>query len=159
MSRRFGKRDTWAVSLVGGAEAFSGVFFVHEGDVGLIFAVLVLAGISLGAGGMIGPSILADVIDADELASGERKEGAYNAAWGFAIKSSNALVILFTGMVLQFSGFEPNVDQSDETKLALRSLYAGLPFFTFLAAAKVLRGFGLDEAEHARIRAELDQRH
>ncbi len=159
MSRRFGKRDTWAVSLVGGAVAFSGVFFVHEGDVGLIFAILVLAGISLGAGGMIGPSILADVIDADELASGERKEGAYNAAWGFAIKSSKALVILFTGMVLQFSGFEPNVDQSDETKLALRSLYAGLPFFTFLAAAKVLRGFGLDEAEHARIRAELDQRH
>jgi GPH family glycoside/pentoside/hexuronide:cation symporter len=138
--------------------AFSGVFFVGEGDVALIFALLVLAGLSLGAGGVIGPSILADVIDADELASGERKEGAYSAAWGFAIKSSNALVILFTSVALQLSGFVPNVEQSETTLLALRLLYAGMPLVMFLAAAQVLRGFGLDEAEHSRIRAELDRR-
>jgi GPH family glycoside/pentoside/hexuronide:cation symporter len=158
LSRRFGKRDAWAASLVGAAVSFSGVFFVGEGDVALIFGLLILAGLSLGAGGVIGPSILADVIDADELATGERKEGAYSAAWGFAIKSSNALVILFTSMVLQLSGFEPNVDQTDTTKLALRILYAGMPLVMFLAAARVLRGFGLDEAEHARIRGELDRR-
>jgi GPH family glycoside/pentoside/hexuronide:cation symporter len=158
LSRRFGKRDAWAASLVGAAVAFSGVFFVGEGDVALIFALLVLAGLSLGAGGVIGPSILADVIDADELASGERKEGAYSAAWGFAIKSSNALVILFTSVALQLSGFVPNVEQSETTLLALRLLYAGMPLVMFLAAAQVLRGFGLDEAEHSRIRAELDRR-
>lgn len=155
ISRRVGKRDAWVASLVGAAVAFSGVFFVGEGDVALIFGLLVLAGLSLGAGGFIGPSILADVIDADELATGERKEGAYSAAWGFAIKSSNALVILITSMVLQLSGFQPNVDQSDETLLALRILYAGMPLVMFLAAARVLRGFGLDEAEHTRIRAAL----
>lgn len=158
LSRRFGKRDTWAASLLGAALAFSGVFFVGEGDVALIFVLLVLAGLSLGAGGVIGPSILADVIDADELSSRERKEGAYSAAWGFAIKSSNALVILFTSLALQASGFEPNVEQNDATKLALRLLYAGMPLVMFVAASWVLRGFGLDELEHARIRAALAQR-
>jgi GPH family glycoside/pentoside/hexuronide:cation symporter len=158
LSRRFGKRDAWAASLAGAAVAFSGIFFVGEGDVALVFGLLVVAGMSLGAGGVIGPSILADVIDADELATGERKEGAYSAAWGFAIKSSNALVILITSVALQLSGFEPNVDQTDSTKLVLRVLYAGMPLVMFLAAARVLRGFGLDEVEHARIRAELDRR-
>jgi Na+/melibiose symporter-like transporter len=35
----------------------------------------------------------ADVIDFDEYASGQRKEGAYSAAFGFALKSGAGLKI------------------------------------------------------------------
>ena len=82
--------------------------FVGEGDVLMIALLLPAAGFALGCGGTVGPSILADVIDGDELETGERKEGAYNAAWGFAFKSSNALTILITSLVLQGIGFEPH---------------------------------------------------
>jgi GPH family glycoside/pentoside/hexuronide:cation symporter len=156
ISRRLGKPRAWALSLVGAAGVFTGIAFVGEGDVALAFVLLVGAGLSLGAGGVIGPSILADVIDHDELASGERKEGAYSAAWGFAIKSSNALMILVTSVVLQLSGFVPNVDQASGTKLALRLLYGAMPLCVFLLAARVMWGFLLDADEHARIRAALD---
>ncbi len=138
--------------------AFGLTFFVGEGDVLLIAMILPLAGIGLGCGGVVGPSLLADVIDADELATGERKEGAYNAAWGFALKSSNALVIVLAGVVLQLAGFEPNQVQSETTLLALRGLFA-MPLVGFIGAAFVLKGLRLDEAEHARIRAALDARH
>jgi GPH family glycoside/pentoside/hexuronide:cation symporter len=157
-SRRFGKRNVWVASMLASALVFGLIFFVGEGDVALVSVLLVLAGLALGCGGMVGPSILADVIDDDELKSGERKEGAFNAAWGFALKSSNALVILTTSLVLQLSGFQPNQVQSDVTQLALRLLYAGMPLVMFLIAAWVLKGLRLDEAEHARIRAKLDQR-
>jgi GPH family glycoside/pentoside/hexuronide:cation symporter len=158
LSRRFGKRQVWQCAMVGCGFAFGAMTFAGEGDVWLIALLLPLAGFALGCGGTVGPSILADVIDGDELETGERKEGAYNAAWGFAFKSSNALMILVASLVLQAIGFQPNVEQSDFAKLAIRALYGVMPFSMFLLAALVLRGFRLGEVEHARIRAELDAR-
>jgi GPH family glycoside/pentoside/hexuronide:cation symporter len=158
LSRRFGKRAVWVFAMVAAGLVFGAMTFVGEGDVWLIALLLPLAGFALGCGGTVGPSILADVIDGDELETGQRKEGAYNAAWGFAFKSSNALMILVASLVLQAIGFEPNVEQSDFAKLAIRALYGLMPLSMFLLAALVLRGFRLDEAEHASIRAALDAR-
>ncbi len=156
-SRRFGKSNVWRVALVGLALSFGGCFFIGEGDVALMAGLLVCAGLSYGCGGAISLSILADVIDYDEYQSGERKEGAYAAAHGFAIKAANAAIILLAGLVLQLSGFEPNVDQSPTTKLAISSTFAGVPLVMFLLGAVLLRRFRLDHHEHARIRAELDR--
>jgi GPH family glycoside/pentoside/hexuronide:cation symporter len=102
--------------------------------------------------------MLADAIDYDELESGERKEGAYSAAWGFALKSAIGIVIVLTGVVLQVSGFQPNVEQTYGAELALRGLFAGAPFAASLTALFLLRRFSLDAREHARIRAALDER-
>ena len=66
-------------------------------------------------------------------------------------------MIVLVGVGLQSSGFTPNVAQSDATLLALRATFL-VPFLAFLAAAWVLSGLRLDEAEHARIRAALDAR-
>ena len=117
-----------------------------------------MRGFGSGCGGAVGPSMLADVIDYDEYVSGERKEGAYSAAQGFAIKAAHALIILLTGVLLQASGFEPNVDQGRAAELAIRGLFAGAPFTMFSLAAVVFGHFQLDHREHGRIRAELDAR-
>jgi GPH family glycoside/pentoside/hexuronide:cation symporter len=157
-SRRFGKRNVWIVAMVGFALSFGATFFVGEGDVALISVLLVFAGLSAGCGGAVGPSILADVIDYDEYRSGERKEGAYSAAWGFAIKSAQALIVLLTGIVLDSAGFVPNAEQTETAKLAIRGLYAGAPLVLFLLGAALFSRFGLDHREHARIQAELERR-
>jgi GPH family glycoside/pentoside/hexuronide:cation symporter len=158
ISRRFGKRNAWVGSLMLSGIAFGGVSFAGENDVLLLALLLPVAGFATGCGGMVAPSMLADVVDADELATGERKEGAYNAAYGFSLKVANAFMILATSVVLQWLGFAPNVEQSDAVKWGLRLLYGALPFVMYFVAAGVLRGFRLDEAEHARIRAALDAR-
>ena len=124
----------------------------------LLAMLLPAAGFAIGCGGVLSASILADVIDGDELATGERKEGAYNATFGFAIKIANAFMILVTSLILQLLDFQPNVEQSDTVKIGLRMLYGVLPLVMFLIAALVLRGFTLNEAEHARIRRELETR-
>lgn len=157
-SKQWGKRDVWVVAMCGGALCFGAIYFVDGTGLVLITVSLVGAGFFLGCGGVIGPSLLADVIDSDELSTGERKEGTYAAAWGFAIKASSALVILLTGAALQFSGFVPNEEQSPGALLALRLTYGVFPLVMFVSAAAVLRTFGLDEAVHARIRAALDAR-
>jgi GPH family glycoside/pentoside/hexuronide:cation symporter len=158
LSRRFGKRNVWIVAMVGVAFGFGASGLVQPGDWVWMIVCLVVAGISMGCGGAVGPSILADVIDYDEYQSGERKEGAYSAAWGFAIKAANAGIVLIVGIVLELTGFEPNAEQSKSAEYALRAMQGGIPFVLFLVGAFFFRRFALNEAEHARIRAVLDAR-
>ncbi len=158
ISRKIGKRDAWRAAMVIGGLGFGATFFAGEGDIALMGVTLVVAGFAFGCGGAVGPSILADVIDYDEYETGERKEGAYSAAQGLALKLANAFIIVLAGVVLEYSGFEPNVAQSEHTKLVLRSVYAGLPLVMLTLAAFVFRRFTLNSDEHARIRAALDER-
>ena len=158
LSRRFGKRSVWLVAMLGVAFSFGGTFFVEKGDLATLFGLLTIAGFCFGCGGAIGQSILADVIDFDEYTSGERKEGAYAAAFGFALKSGAGLTIMVTGVALQLSGFDPNAPQSETALLTLRGVFAAAPFFGFLTGALIFRSFAFNEREYREVRAELDRR-
>lgn len=158
LSRRFGKKRLWMTSMLLTAGSFGGMFFLREGSVYLIGILAALGGTAAGCGAMVGPSIQADVIDYDEYKTGQRKEGAYFAAWNFVYKSATGITIMTTLWVLDIVGFIPNVEQSEGVQLAIRSLYSIAPLTCYLIGAGLLNRFSLDEAEHARIRTILDQR-
>jgi GPH family glycoside/pentoside/hexuronide:cation symporter len=158
LSRRFGKKRLWLFAMLLTAVSFGGMFFLEEGSIVLISVLAVGAGLAGGCGSMMAPSVQADVIDYDEYITGERKEGAYFAAWNFVFKSAFGVTLMLTGFVLQFSGFTPNVEQTETVKLALLSLYALYPLVCYLTGSLIFTRFSLNEAEHAEIRAALDQR-
>jgi Na+/melibiose symporter-like transporter len=65
---------------------------------------------------------------------------------------------MLTGFVLQIAGFVPKVEQTETVKLALKSLYALYPLLCYGIGAAVFSRFALNEAEHMKIRRELDRR-
>ena len=158
ISRRIGKKRLWMGALVLTGLSFGGMFFLGEGDVYLISSLALTAGFAAGAGGTIAPSIQADVIDYDEYQTGERKEGAYFSAWNFVFKSAYGVTLMLTGYVLELSGFQPNVEQTEEVKLALRCLYGAFPFVCYMGGALLVSRFSLDEEAYTHIRAELRDR-
>lgn len=159
LSRAIGKKATWLVGLVVGMVGYVSLFFVGEGDLRWMQMVVTLTGSCSACGTVIGSSILADVIDADELETGERKEGAYYSAYTFLYKASSGVMAMITGFVLAAVGFVPNAtDQPEGVGLAIRSLNGLVPFATMLVGAFILVGFGLTEERHAEIRAGLDAR-
>lgn len=158
LSRRYGKRDVYVFSLVLGASSFGATMLLGEGDLILVCLLLLGAGASGGCSAALAPSILADVVDHDEVETDERKEGAYSAATGFTYQFAAGLVVFAAGVVLQATGFVPNQPQSPAVILALKGLFGGLPLVGFLLAALVLRGYTLDEKEHRRLRRVLDAR-
>ena len=109
-------------------------------------------------GAMMGPSIEADVIDYDEYESGQRKEGAYFAAWNFVFKSATGVTLMLTGFVLQHAGFVPNAEQTETARFWIRALYSLFPFVCYVLGALLFSRISLGEEEHRRIRAELDAR-
>jgi GPH family glycoside/pentoside/hexuronide:cation symporter len=158
LSRRFGKKQLWIFSMLLTGVAFGGMFFLRENSIFLISILAFLAGIAASCGAMVGPSIQADVIDYDEYMTGERKEGAYFAAWNFVFKSATGVTIMLSGWVLQVVGFIPNQEQTEAVKLAILSLYSIFPLVCYAIGTALFVTFKLDEAEHSRIRRILDER-
>ena len=158
LARRFGKKPLWVTSMLLTSVGFGGMFFLTEGATTLMYSMAALAGFAAGCGAMVAPSIQADVIDYDEYLTGERKEGAYFAAWNFVFKSATGITLMLTGFVLQFAGFVPNQEQAESAEFAIRSLYSLFPLTCYLIGTGVFLRFGLDEAEHLRIRRVLDER-
>jgi GPH family glycoside/pentoside/hexuronide:cation symporter len=158
LSRRVGKRNLWLATLWIKAAAFGGLFFTPAGAlVPLIIGVIVI-GATHGCGMVIGPSIKADIVDWDEVQSGERKEGVYFATWNLASKSAAGFAIALGGVALGAAGFVPNAVQEPDTRLVIRCLFALAPCACYSIAALLLKRFSLDEQEHRRIRATLAAR-
>ena len=155
LSRRFGKPRMWITAMIGVALSFGATLAVGENDVALMVGLLAAAGFFAGCGNPIGASMLADVIDADELATGQRKEGAYTAAFLFAFQVGSGITVLLVGLGLELSGFRPNATQTPIAAWTMRGLFAGAPLVTMLTGAFLLRRYALGEREHARIRALL----
>jgi Na+/melibiose symporter-like transporter len=61
-------------------------------------------------------------------------------------------------VVLQFAGYEPNVEQTESAQLAIRSLYALFPLVCYLIGAVMFMRFGLGEAEHEDVQRQLEAR-
>jgi len=145
-----------AMAVVG--VAISTLWLAREGDVWLVVLVSALGGLASAGTDVLLPSIQADAIDWDELRTGERKEGAYFAAWAFAAKGSGALAAALVGVALSAIGFVPNAEQSESAKEGLRLLAALAPAVLYALGIALFLGFRLGEAEHARIHAELVRR-
>ncbi len=153
---RFEKRRLWLAGIVLGAGGFGSLFFLEEGSYWLIFAAAATAGIGNGCGSTLGQALKADVIDMDEFDTGERKEGAYFAAWNFTSKLAAGVMMGVVGLSLQWVGFVPNEAQAPMTEFTMRFLMGGVPFLGFGIAGLVLARFDLSEKEHARVRADID---
>lgn len=121
-----------------------------------VFACIAVIGAGHGCGSVIAPSIQADLVDVDELATGERKEGSYFAAWNLTSKCAIAVSLAASGLALDTMGFEPNVEQTARVEWTIRILIAALPCALLLVATVLFRRFSLDEAAHRRVRAALD---
>jgi len=165
LSRRFGKHHCWRFALVVVGFLYLGVFFGIDVDFTgspVVLAATLFFTTLLGAfqcsNFVLSHSLQADVIDFDEVLTDQRKEGAYLATWSFAEKCSAAMAAGLIGFVLEAVGYEPGASQGESTRLAILVLMSLVPAACHFLGALVLRGYGLDEREHARIRRVLDER-
>jgi GPH family glycoside/pentoside/hexuronide:cation symporter len=152
------KRALFMTAMTVVALAICTIGFVGEGQFGLALAIAFVAGLGSAGCDALGPSIQADVVDYDELRTGQRKEGAYFAIWAFVAKLAGALAVGWTGLLLDVLGFAPGAVQSDAVRLGLRVLTALAPATLFMGGVLLFFRFRLGAAEHARIRAELAAR-
>jgi GPH family glycoside/pentoside/hexuronide:cation symporter len=151
LARRIGKKSAWLLSIAVNTGAFVGVFFLGQGDAAIYGVLVFFSGIGLGATLALPSSIQADVIDYDELLTGERREGRYIGLWSIAKKLAAAVGVGAGLSILGLAGYVPNAQQPEEVRLALRVLYALVPSACNLAALVIALAYPISGAVHHRI--------
>ncbi len=158
LARRFEKRRLWLVAMVMGGLGFGMLLGLGENGWPLMVVSSLVAGTAQACGNSIGQALKADVIDLDELRTGERKEGSYFAAWSFVNKLGNAILASSAGLALGLVGYAPNVEQTPLVKHTMVFLLGGMPLVGYAIGSLAFMRFPLSEAEHQRVRRELDAR-
>jgi GPH family glycoside/pentoside/hexuronide:cation symporter len=158
LARRTGKKHAWLLSIAVNTGAFTGVFFLGPGQATAYGVLVFLSGIGLGATLALPSSIQADVIDYDELLTGERREGRYIGLWSIAKKTAAAVGVGAGLSILGLAGYVPNADQPEEVVFTLRVLYALVPSGCNLAALAIACAYPISETTHARILAAIEER-
>ena len=157
-AKKYEKKAMWLTAMAVNTGAFSGVFFLGAGDE-LAYGILVfLSGIGLGATLAIPSAIQADVIDYDELKTGERREGLYIGLWSIAKKFAAAFGVGVGLALLGASGYVPNIKQPETVVLTLKILYALVPCCCNLLAIFIAMKYPITHAIHKEIRHEIENR-
>jgi len=159
LGQRYDKRSLWQFAMALSGAGFGTLLWIGEGTVGRMLVSALVAGGASGCAPTLGQALKADVIDRDELDTGERKEGAYFAAWNLVRKCASGLMIGVVGVALDLSGFAAGAPrQSPLAVHTISFLAGGMPLLGFAAAMLVFRRFSLTQDEHARVLAALAAR-
>lgn len=164
VSERIGKQKVYyaGVSLWIAAEVL--IFFLQPGQVNLLFALAVLAGAGVSIGYLIPWSMLPDVIELDELETGQRREGVYYGFFVFLQKLGISLGLALSNFALELTGYitppegGPWPVQPDAVLLALRLFVSLVPATILLLSIPVVMRYPITRQRYAEIRAALEAR-
>jgi len=109
---------------------------------------------------VMSPSILADIVDIDELRVGHRREGVLSGMYGFCFKLAIAGAGAILGYGVDWAGFDPalGASQSEDTYLRLRLLTALLAGGFAALSAVAYWFFPLTPERALAARRELEKR-
>ncbi len=118
--------------------------------------------LAFGLGGLftLVPSMIADVVDMDELKTHQRREGMFGSIFWFMVKLGMSAALAGGGYMLQASGFDVALGgaQSPGTIIALRLFDAVVPFIASGLAIWAVATFPITEARAYEVRQELERR-
>ncbi len=117
---------------------------------------------AFGLGGLftIMPSMICDVVDADEINTHERREGMYGSIFWWVVKLGMAAALAAGGFLLNATGFDVALggDQSENTIFLMRLFDAFIPCAASGVAIWAVATFSITEEKAYEIRQELERR-
>jgi glycoside/pentoside/hexuronide:cation symporter, GPH family len=154
IAARFGARNTYMIAFV---VLIAGILplFVITSVAGAIAAAVVI-GISIAGIVLMNEVVLSDVIDEDELASGQRREGMYFGLDGFILTLGAAISSYAFAVVAGAYGYNPQLAQQPESVgLGFRVYIALVPIVCALLALAAMWVYPLTRTRVADVRAQL----
>lgn len=148
MANKWNKGPVYALGLFIAFGATAASFLLPFGGSSWIYLIVFIAGFGFSAQYVLPWSILPDVVEYDELITGERREGMYYGVRGFIGKLSDAMGLFIAGWVLKIFHFVPNAVQTSESLLGIRLFFGPVPSFLVLCSLPFLIWFPINRKKH-----------
>lgn len=161
LGTRVGKRRAFFVAIGMSMIGYALKWVCYNPEIPLLLLVPAPF-LAFGLGGLFTliPSMIADVIDEDELQTHERREGMYGSIFWWVVKLGMAAALAVGGFLLNATGFEVGLEgqQAESTIFMMRFFDAFLPFTTSAIAIWVIAKFPITEERARLVRLELEGR-
>jgi glycoside/pentoside/hexuronide:cation symporter, GPH family len=158
LSGRLGKQRAFVLGALSWSAVMVALSMIGRDQHVLAYVLAILAGFGIAAAHVIPWSIIPDVIEVDELATGQRREGAFYGFMVFLQKTGTAVVLALVQLILAATGYVPNVEQTPMALTAIRALFGALPALLLLVSVVLALRFPIDRQRHAELRRALAEK-
>ncbi|MGM3307872.1 MFS transporter [Anabaena sp. WFMT] len=165
LSKKIGKKLVYFMGMSIWIIAAAGLFFLQSNQIGLMYLMAIMAGVGVSTAYLIPWSMIPDVIELDELQTGQRREGIF---YGFMVllqKFGLAFGLFIVGNALQASGFKEVVAgqtalpiQPDSALLAIRIAVGPIPTICLIIGLILTFFYPITREMHAEIMLKLQER-
>ncbi|HAC63849.1 MAG TPA: MFS transporter [Cyanothece sp. UBA12306] len=165
VSKKFDKKVVYFMGMGFWIIAQIGLFLLQPGQITLMFVLAIMAGFGVSVAYLIPWSMVPDVIELDELETGQRREGIFYAFMVLLQKFGLALGLFLVGIVLQTAGFIERVPgsaipvQPESALLAIRLAVGPLPAIILIVGLVLAYFYPITREVHAEIRLKLQEKH
>ncbi|KST65426.1 MFS transporter [Mastigocoleus testarum] len=164
IAQRVGKKAIYCMGIPLTICAQAGLFFIQPGQVSLMYVLAVLAGVGLSTAYIVPWSMLPDVVDLDELNTGQRREGIF---YGFVVqfqKLGLAAALFLVGRILDWAGLIPAVaseappNQPNSVLWAIRLIIGPIPTLILIVGLVLAYFYPITRSKHEEILLKLKER-
>jgi Na+/melibiose symporter-like transporter len=135
------------------------IYLIPQGNFWAAAGILILSGVTYGAGGFLLRSIMADVVDVDTLATGRERSGLFYSLLVMTNKLGYALSSLVI-VVLSYLGFKaaPGAVNSPEAIMNFSYVFVGFPVFFLILTILTMWSFPIDKFRQQEIREAISRK-
>lgn len=161
LGTRIGKKNAFFVSTSISMVGYALKWFCYTPEAPML-ALLPAPFLAFGLGGLftLMGSMIADVVDLDELHTGERREGMFGSVFWWMVKLGQSAAIFVGGFLLYSTGLDPalGANQPEGTIFWLRFYDAFVPLIASAVAIFAVYWYPISEESAGEVRAELERR-
>ncbi|MGF1535216.1 MAG: MFS transporter [Elainellaceae cyanobacterium] len=164
ISRRLGKRGLYFLGMGSWIVIQIGLMALQPGQVGLLYGLAIAASFGVATAYVVPWSMLPDVIELDELQTGQRREGVFYSFMTLLQKVGLAVGIFLVGQALELAGFIPATPgapppaQPESALLAIRVAIGPFPTVCLILGLVLAYFYPLTRDVHEEIMLKLRER-
>ena len=144
------KGPTYALGLFIAFSALAMTYFLKPGDNIALYVIIFIAGFGFSAQWVMPWSIIPDVVEYDELITGERREGIFYGVKGLTDKVATALSVFIGGWVLELVNYVPDQVQTTKALLGIKLFFGPIPALITFISLPLLIWFPITKASHIK---------
>jgi glycoside/pentoside/hexuronide:cation symporter, GPH family len=164
VARRLDKRRAFILGILSWIVVLVALFGLRADQVTLAYVLAALAGSGIATAYVIPWSMVPDIIEYDQVSTGQRREGSYYAFASLFQKLATGLAIWALGQVLAFTGYitpqsgAPLPEQPAGAVLAIRIAMTLVPIVLLVLAILCAWRYPITRERHRALRDELAAR-
>lgn len=162
IGRKTGKKAIYFMGVPLAIGAQLGLFMLQPGQMELMYTLAMVAGLGIATVYLVPWSMLPDVVDFDELTTGQRREGIFYGFVVFIQKIGIALAVFLTGKILDWAGLITTgggqaaiIQQPDTALWAIRLIMGLLPMLSLIGGLIFAYCYPITREVHAEIVLKL----